>query len=92
MALGKKTGGRKKGTPNKATAELRTGALRDGVSPLAFMLEVMRDEERDSNVRLDAAKAAAPYIHPKLATHEIKGDQQNPLVHKVEIVVVDRAN
>jgi len=31
------------------------------------MLQVMRDEKAETAARLDAAKAAAPYVHPKLA-------------------------
>jgi len=34
---------------------------------------------------LDAAKAAAPYEKPKLATTEIKGDPEKPIVHKLTI-------
>lgn len=30
----------------------------------------MRDEERDFHTRLDAAKAAAPYVHSKLSSVE----------------------
>ncbi len=31
-----------------------------------FMLSVLRDEDMDLGPRLDAAKAAAQYVHPKL--------------------------
>jgi hypothetical protein len=38
-----------------------------GVSPLEFLLSVMRDIANPLELRIDAAKAAAPYVHPRLA-------------------------
>ena len=73
MANGKKTGGRKKGTPNRATAAKAAEIAASGLTPLDFMLVVMRDEDRPFPVRLDAAKSAAPYIHPRLAAVEHSG-------------------
>jgi hypothetical protein len=35
-------------------------------TPLEFMVEVMNDSGQDRGTRLDAAKAAAPYVHAKL--------------------------
>ena len=70
MANGFKTGGRKKGTPNKATAVRQAEITASGLTPLDFMLSVMRDEQADKAARLDAAKAAAPYVHPRLAAIE----------------------
>ena len=67
MAKGFKTGGRKQGTPNQATAARQAEIAGSGLTPLDFMLEVMRDEQADTATRLDAAVKAAPYIHPKLA-------------------------
>src|SRR5215217_4889673 len=71
MAWGKKTGGRKRGTPNKRTsvlaakAEAVTGAA--GELPLDYMIRVMRDPATERH-RADAmARAAAPYVHPQLA-------------------------
>lgn len=68
MAKGIKTGGgSRKGRPNKATAQREAEIAASGLTPLDFMLSVMRDESRETVERLDAAKAAAPYVHPKLA-------------------------
>lgn len=77
---GARTGaGRKAGTPNKATAERQQAVAESGLTPLDYMLSVMRDEDKQFDVRLEAAKAAAPYVHPKLASVEHKGDAQNPV-------------
>lgn len=74
MALGKKTGGRKKGTPNKKTEKQVQAVQESGLTPLEFMLQVMRDERKDDAERLDAAHKAAPYVHPKLAAIDHTGE------------------
>src|SRR3990167_1266272 len=74
MAHGKKTGGRKKGARNKASIERALAVAKAGITPKDFMLEVMAGRliprtvtgEARFNVRLDAAKAVAPYAHPRL--------------------------
>lgn len=68
MARGRKTGGRTKGTPNKKTTKLAEEVKRKGVTPLEYMLEVLRNEENPADVRMDAAKSAAPYVHSKMPT------------------------
>ena len=79
MAKGIKTGGRKKGSLNKRTKEIMDKAAASGPLPLAYMLQVMRDEQAESQRRDDMAKAAAPYIHPKLASTEMTGKDGGPL-------------
>src|ERR1700704_3505402 len=66
MALGYKTGGRRKGSLNKVTAELRTAVAKSEEAPLEYMLRVMHDENETIARRDDMAKAAAPYIPPRL--------------------------
>lgn len=63
-----KTGGRQKGVPNRATATKAAEIAASGLTPLDYMLRVMRDGTIDHPIRLDAAKSAAPYVHPRLAT------------------------
>ena len=82
-----KLGGRKKGIPNKSTAERVKKAqeiAESGITPLEYLLSVMRDTRNMDNVRIDAAKAAAPYIHPKLANIELNGKDGGPL--QIQIV------
>jgi hypothetical protein len=64
--------GRPKGVPNKATAERQAEIAATGQTPLEYLLGVMRDEGRESDERLKAATAAAPYVHPRLATVEVR--------------------
>ena len=70
MAKGHKTGGRNKGTPNKAAAARAAAIAASGLTPLDYTLSVMRDENADPHTRLDAAKAALPFCHPRLAPLE----------------------
>lgn len=70
MALGKKTGGRKKGVPNKATLAKEAKIAASGLTPLDWMLQVLRDKNQPDERRDEMAKAAAPYVHPKLASVE----------------------
>ena len=65
--------GRKKGGHNKLTEEAVSKA-NDGLSPLDYLLSVLRDIGADEARRIDAAKAAAPYCHAKLQPVDKDGD------------------
>jgi len=86
-----KTGGRQKGQPNKKNAETIAAIEASGLTPLDYMLNLLRDDKLDSLTRFEAAKAAAPYVHPKLAsidnTH--KGPDGGAVAHKIEMHIVD---
>ena len=79
-----KSGGRRKGTPNHATAAREAAIEASGLSPLDFMLAVMRDEHGEPAMRLDAAKAAAPYVHPRLASVDLGNRDDKPFEIKTE--------
>ena len=70
MTIGRKTGGRKQGTPNKAKAAKAAAIETSGLTPLAYLLSLMRDESLDQATRIEAAKATAPYVHSRMATAE----------------------
>lgn len=77
---GKRPGaGRKRGTLDKATAARQQAIEASGITPLDYMLTVLRDEDAPAEDRLEAVKAAAPYVHAKLANVEHKGDDGRPL-------------
>ncbi len=79
MARGAKYGGRVKGTPNKATAAKAEAIASSGLTPLDFMLDVMRDQRNPLHLRASAAKDAAPYVHPRLANIEHTGRNGGPI-------------
>jgi hypothetical protein len=69
---GERRGGRQRGTPNKKTA-LRSAALaaaaaNPDMTPLDFLLGIMRDPNVSSELRIRVAQAAAPFIHAKAGT------------------------
>lgn len=66
--------GRKKGGHNRLTEESVAEAKASGIMPLDYLLEVMRDVGADEARRIDAAKAAAPYVHPRLQPIDKDGD------------------
>lgn len=77
---GKRPGaGRKKGVPNKATQAEREAIKESGLTPLQYMLSVMRDEGQDEARRLHAANMAAPYVHAKLSSVELSGELAHTL-------------
>jgi hypothetical protein len=73
MAIGRKTGGRSKGVPNKRAAALREKIAQcidvAGLDPVEFMLAIMTDHKQALLVRFEAAKAVAPYVHPRKVDH-----------------------
>lgn len=80
---GVRTGaGRPKGRATNLADKARKEALSGGTSPLEYLLGVMRDIRQDDARRLDAAKAAAPYVHAKLNAMTLTGKDGGP----VEIV------
>ena len=65
--------GRKPGTLSKRTLALQASVAASGETPLDFLLRIMRDPKKPWGMRVDVAKAAAPYVHAKLASIEVAG-------------------
>lgn len=92
MAKGRKTGGRKKGTPNRATVARQTlaeagisYALSSGTTPLEVLLRVMRggpEAEGITDLQFRAAMAAAPFIHPRLTASQVFGPTDGRMTHE----------
>lgn len=59
--------GRKPGSPNQRTSDTARKAAAAGLTPVEFLLRVMRNSKAPMPMRVDAAKAAAPYVHPRLS-------------------------
>ncbi|WP_425419620.1 hypothetical protein [Oricola indica] len=59
--------GRKKGSPNVKSAEVIASAMEAGITPVEYMLGIMRDETKDAKDRAWAAEKAAPFVHPRPA-------------------------
>lgn len=89
--------GRKAGSATKKTREIADKAMTEGISPLEYMLQVMRDDSHSEDervqmartaMRFEAAKAAAPYIHPRLQAieHTGPGGDAIEVVQRIELV------
>lgn len=57
----------------KASYKRELQISKEGLTPLDYLLRVMRNPRNEVDVRVDAAKAAAPYVHPKLAQINTNG-------------------
>ena len=82
-APGERRGGRQKGTPNRATAAREAEVEASGMTPLDYMLAVLRDEEASAEDRKWAAQHAAPYVHPRLAQQQFKGPDGGNIVVQI---------
>lgn len=81
---GKREGaGRPSGAVTTRSREVAEQASKEGLTPLEFMLEVLRDENAKFESRCWAAEKAAPYVHAKLASVEHKGEGGGPLVLEI---------
>jgi hypothetical protein len=65
--------GRPLGSVNKLAKDALERAAAEGILPLDYLLRVMRDEGAEEAKRIDAAKAAAPYCHPRRAPVDSDG-------------------
>jgi hypothetical protein len=89
-----KTGGRTKGTPNKATAEFRQtvqALLDENRDNVGRWLSLVAEGDGTENGKADPAKALdllaklAEYAAPKLNRTEHTGDGGGPLQHSVKV-------
>ena len=75
MTYGRKTGGRKAGTPNKRTLELveRLEAL--GCDPIEGMAQLAMNPSTAPELRGRMFAELAGYLHPKRKAVEVKADE-----------------
>lgn len=78
--------GRKAGASTRLNQAAREKALASGVSPLDYMLTLLRNEDLSQSDRFEAAKAAAPYVHARLASVEAKHDVSDALADLLKVV------
>jgi hypothetical protein len=87
MAVGRKTGGRQAGTPNKATAEIKEVARQYGTEAVEKLAELMRCDD-NPQVQRAAAEALLDrgYGRPSLSV-EASTDEADPI--NIQIVFSD---
>jgi hypothetical protein len=84
-APGERRGGRAKGIPNQRTLTQKKALEKSGLTPLDYMLSVMRNESEPRDARLVAAKSAAPYVHRALKAVEHTGEGGGPIEYEVTL-------
>jgi hypothetical protein len=99
MAKGRKTGGRQKGIKNKATIEqeardreVLAKAKLEGISPLEYLLTIMRDEKSTQNDRMLAARDVLPYLHARRAPEDKQGRTVPPVIYGMPNLEADGSN
>ena len=70
--------GRPKGSKTRYSISLQRQMLRSGnLTPLEYLVSVYTNDSNSLRDRLDAAKAAAPYVHPRLSAIEVSNGTLN---------------
>ena len=86
MALGKKTGGRKKGVPNTLTTGAKDviAQVAENIGGVARMTKWVRESKENE-------RAFWTSIHTKLLPLQVAGDQDDPLrvIHGIDRVIID---
>lgn len=93
--------GRKVGSATKRTREIADRASAEGITPLEYMLQLMhtvapddwepKEKAAHQALRFEAAKAAAPYMHPRLAAIEHTGPDGGAIVVEITRFGQDKA-
>ena len=84
MAKRQKTGGRRRGTPNKVTGEIRAVLQRHGEELVRALLALCKSD--DERVRLSAIQAALDRGYGKPAQAlQIKGDPDSPVIFNLRL-------
>ena len=80
---GKRPGaGRPKGAINQRTRKFERSIKNSGLTPVEYMLRVMRNPRAPAHRRDRAAAAAAPYIHSRLQA--VQCEPEEPILHEDE--------
>lgn len=86
MAYGQKTGGRKKGTPNKSTIEIREAYQKLVEGNLDNMTKWLDTIAKDNPEKaMDMMLKLSEYMIPKLARQEIVGDGGEDLFKNITL-------
>ncbi|TAJ89722.1 hypothetical protein [Reyranella sp.] len=88
MAAGRKTGGRVKGVPNKATAQLKALAQKHTSEALKTLASIMKGGDSDS-ARVAAAKELLDRGYGKPAQAIVGGDEDSQPIRIARIELID---
>ena len=85
MAIGRKTGGRVRGTPNRRTQDIQSLLARMGCDPIEGMARIAMDPQNPVEVRARMYAELAGYVAPKRKAIQIDGGDANRVVFNIGI-------
>lgn len=85
MAIGKKTGGRLRGTPNRRTQDVELLLSRIGCDPIEGMARIAMDSQTPVEVRARMFAELACYIAPKRKAIDLGGSDQERVIFNIGI-------
>ncbi len=90
MAKRQKTGGRRKGTPNKVTAEIRDAAQQYTVEALEGLAQIARNSDSDA-AKVAAWKAILDRGHGRPAQEVVLGGPEGGAIEVKEVSMIEVA-
>lgn len=82
--------GRKKRSTTRKSREIADKVATDGaLTPLQYVIDVMRNPKTTRRRKDWAAATALPYVHPRLQS--IAGDPEKPIIHEHRLAPMDAA-
>ena len=88
MAIGRKTGGRRAGTPNRKTQEISDLLASLGHNPIAAMVSIATNPKASLELQGRMNAELAQYVYSKRKAVEVTGDESSPPRH-LTIQIVD---
>ena len=85
MAIGRKTGGRVAGTPNKRTQELVSRLEALGVDPVLGLAEIAKDPMASIDLRARVLIDLMQYVWPKRKALDVSAESQQPISIRIGI-------
>ena len=85
---GKRPGaGRPQGAISKSTRAILEAMAAGGEMPLEYMLRIMRDPREPAARRDEMARAAAPFLHPKMLATAPSTDDGSPVRPVINLTI-----
>ena len=85
MAIGKKTGGRLLGTPNKKTTEIQAVLAKMGCDPILGMALLAMDANNTPELRGRMYAELAQYVAPKRKAVEHSRNEDQPITFNLNL-------
>ena len=85
MAIGKKTGGRVAGTPNRRTVELQDRLDALGIDPVLGLAQIANDPAASIDLKARVHCELMAYLYPKRKALDMSSSQQQPIMISIGI-------